>query len=172
MSRLETAKNNFTQNWGEGYRVLRDIVRNEIPSGQIDSGTRYWYEKAGEVNRNEAGSQANIYIRTAAALGLGLTANDLGHPLVQLMSDEIAKSVFGDINRLGAIPKSNEFFIRDISNSIAGNATLGLPGIPVSGWGGTFYYWNLQFAPPGKPDPVTVGSPLFRVGGNEAMRGA
>ena len=116
-----------------GYDYIAEFLSQ---SGNVDQRIATWFEKAGEINRNDPLSAANAFIRSVTEFGREL---DGGSKLsVQEISNLIGEEVLGGIISTGTIPIFEDMVRDDVGIAIRrGGQTHG-------GWGGAFNYWNTE----------------------------
>ncbi|WP_420862856.1 Hint domain-containing protein [Algirhabdus cladophorae] len=103
----------------------------------------FWFQQASIINQQATGTLppsdnnlSSTYIIAHSAYGLALDGfnNDLG-----ATSNAIAGQVLADISASGGIIPLSDMLANDISAALdTGNQTIG-------GWGGSFYYWDLEY---------------------------
>lgn len=142
------------QDYYRGYDEIRSALSSILPSDQL-----FWFEQAALINRHANGkhidadeNQSATFILTYSAYSLAMDGlrSDL-----QQTSNAIARNVISDIFRGGAVPSLDEMLRNDI------DAALSEGGQTIGGWGGSFYYWNLEYRQdPSTGQPVTVGDDI------------
>jgi hypothetical protein len=121
-----------------GYKYIYNEIRD---NPKVDNDTKYFFNKASEINANDQNSYANTFIRSATRNGLIYSGSSQSSSQdIQNTSDGIARSTFREILSSGGIPAFSFIFQTDISTSInTGGQTIG-------GWAGAFRFWNTPLA--------------------------
>ncbi len=145
---ISIATNGGTSDFYKGY----EIVNREISAGniEVDADTAYWFENAKEINENNPFSSSNAFIRSVTIYGFEY--DDQEYPDTQVTSDAIGEQVIRNIIDFG-IPKFDDLVRTDI------NTALNLREQDLSGWGGSFYYWNTEID---DETGETVGDTILR----------
>lgn len=159
-SKLQEITNNGEGNYAAGYDYLRQQIQTFLdapenashPDQQAYENTNYWLEKAAEINRNDPNSDANAYIREVTRSGLLFDGKNADPAKIQENSDIIGKTVMADISDKSFIPSIDALLQRDVQSA------LGVGGQTLAGWGGSFYYWDMQMSD--KPND-TVGNRII-----------
>lgn len=119
-----------------GYELLLKYIPQSDPR-------YYWFEKAVIINKqatssgvSQASDPASDFILAYSKYGLLLDSKSSN---LAATSDAIAKSVLVDVVNGGAIPIFKEMLSTDIVSA------LNVGGQTIGGWGGAFYYWNLEY---------------------------
>jgi hypothetical protein len=133
-------------------RVQENVLRLELglpPLPTLDELTLRWFEGAPEINEGNPNASANTYVRGVTVYGLQWDGRDV--PDLQVLSNAIGFSVIEDIIANGGVPAVGQFLLNDINGALAtGNVT-------ISGWGGSFYYWDLPYLNPATNEWTTIG---------------
>lgn len=108
-----------------------------------------WFEGAPEINENNPTTEANTYVRGVTVYGLQWDGRDV--PDLQVLSNSIGFRVIEDIIANGGAPAVGEFLLNDI------NGALSVGNVTISGWGDSFYYWNLPYQSPTTNKWTTIG---------------
>lgn len=131
-----------TRDFHRGYEYILQLHS----SGEIalDRDTQYWFQQAREINANDPNSPANVFIRAHTMIGLDHAgrSGDL-----QTISDAIGRLVVRDL-LAGEMMTFDRMWRQDIA-VVTGNF-----GLPVGGWGGSFYYWDRRLS---DTDSRTIG---------------
>jgi hypothetical protein len=134
LSRISAGYNiNVTTGQYSGVYLAVIAIDNERRNngGQtLDAESRYWFQKAAQINAANPNDAANVYIRAVTENGRTLDGQIGG---LQSLSNEIGKTVLADIQNKSGVPQLPEVIGNDIAAAIRGGATWG-------GWGGSFYY--------------------------------
>lgn len=131
------------RNYAGAYQYIFDQIKG---LDSVSDETKYWFEKAIEINSN-AGTAANTFIRAYTAYGLNMDGIRVNPKMLQETSDSIAKRVLSGVLKVGGVSKLDTMVRADISVALKdGGQTIG-------GWAGAFYYWNLKYGDNGE----TVG---------------
>lgn len=161
IKKLDAITNGGKANLAEGYDYLRaemqkylDDPVNAGGSGrQAYENTIYWLNKAAEINRNDPGSEANLFIRGVTRNGLLFDGKEASPEKIQQNSDIIAKAVLADTFVNKQIPAIANLLAYDV------NAALDKGGQTLGGWGGAFYYWGMPLS---AESGDTVGSRILK----------
>jgi len=152
---ISAADKAFIQAVKESGTGLYRAYDRLFPYLQRGTGQYFWFEQAALINRKANGivppsdnNLASTYIIAHSNYGLaadGITVN------LADTSNNIAQRVIDDVLREGAIPPLDEMLKNDIAGALdVGNQTIG-------GWGGSFYYWDVEYTDTGK----TVGQAIL-----------
>ncbi|UIJ81773.1 calcium-binding protein [Rhizobium leguminosarum] len=121
-----------TGHYWEGYTYLISILESDPASSDL----LYWLTKATEINSNSYDSEANAFIRGVTRNGFlfsGASSFD-----IQGNSNIIGAAVIGGILSAGETPTVQSLIEFDVATAI------GDGGQSIGGWGGAFYYWDLE----------------------------
>lgn len=148
VNKLNEITNEGSGNYAAGYDYLRqqiqsflDAPENTIhPDRQAYENTNYWLKLAAEINRNDLNSQTNAFIRGVTGNGLAFDGKTADAATVQENSNIIGKAVIGDVKQFNRIPEIGALLEHDLQSA------LGQGGQTLAGWGGAFYYWNMQMS--------------------------
>jgi hypothetical protein len=138
IAELSRITNGGSTGFPAGYKYIYNEIRN---NPTVDNDTKYFFNKASEINANDQNSYANTFIRSATRNGLIYSGSSQSSSQdIQNTSDGIARSTFREILSSGGIPAFSFIFQTDISTSInTGGQTIG-------GWAGAFRFWNTPLA--------------------------
>ncbi|MGN6448589.1 MAG: hypothetical protein ACTHLK_08330, partial [Brucella intermedia] len=148
INKLNEITNKGEGNFAAGYDYLRlqiqaflDTPENAShPDRQAYENTNYWLAKAAEINRNDPNSQANAFIRDVTRSGLLFDGKIADPAKIQENSNIIGKAVMEDVSKNNRVPEIGSLLQHDVQSAIGiGDQTL-------AGWGGAFYYWNMQMS--------------------------
>jgi Ca2+-binding RTX toxin-like protein len=129
---LSAITSNATTDYWVGYTFLSAAFGGDASvSPQL-----YWLSKATQINANDSQSSANAFIR--AVTRYGYEFSDVGGYNIQLNSDLIGSKVIRDIIDSGQLPNMGALIDNDVKTAIE------FAGQTPAGWGGAFYYWNLD----------------------------
>ncbi|PRA75507.1 hypothetical protein CQ054_22915, partial [Ochrobactrum sp. MYb29] len=160
INKMNEITNKGSSNYAAGYDYLRQQIETFLnapenashPDRQAYQKVTFWLQKAAEINRNDPNSPANGYIRDVARSGLLFDGKDAGPDRIQTNSNKIGLAVIENITTTGHVPNIGSLIEHDVQSAIKGG------GQTLGGWGGTFFYWNMQMS----PDPNdTVGSRIL-----------
>ncbi len=119
----------------KAYAYISNLINH---SDQVDEKTKLWFERAARINRNDTLSSANIFVRSVTQFGLEWGGRDASAEQVQEMSNAIGNSVITDVIENRGIPALSAMISHDLRQSTIER------GQDIAGWGGSFYYWNLE----------------------------
>jgi hypothetical protein len=123
----------------EDYAGAYGYILGEIQGlDGVDADTKYWFEKAIEINQNQD-TPANTWIRAFTTKGLALDGITATPEMLQGISNSIAQNVISDVLRSGGVPQFNQLVVSDI------RVALSSGGQTIGGWGGSSYFWNLPY---------------------------
>jgi hypothetical protein len=123
----------------EDYAGAYSYILGEIQGlDAVDDDTKYWFEKAIEINTNQD-TPANTWIRAFTTKGLALDGITATPEMLQGISDSIAQNVISDVLRSGGVPQFNQLVVSDIRVALSNG------GQTIGGWGGSSYFWNLPY---------------------------
>lgn len=144
VNKLKEITSDGKANFAAGYDYLREQIQVFIndpanansPDVQAYRKTTFWLENAAQINRNDADSQSNVFIRSVTESGLLFDGKDASLQTQQRNSDLIGRNVIR--NTL------ENKRLQSVSNIIAQDAIAATRGggQSLAGWGGAFYYWN------------------------------
>ena len=171
---LREATHNNTGNYPAGYALVHGWIKDN-PAAQAD-GTVFWFEQARGINQNDSLSASFIRRHTENGLDLANVPLSERKPM-QVLSNLIAKRVTSDLLDKGKVLPLAEIIDKDIQ------VALNDGSVPLGGWGGSFYYYDLPFNPrkpdgsaqagdfPRKADGsyYTVGDEIDRLGQRELL---
>lgn len=142
-----TTDNGF-RDFQAGYALVHYWIK-EHPAARAD-GTVFWLEQARGINNDDSLSAS--FIRRHTQNGLDLGKVPMSRRLsMQELSDRIAQKVIGDLLRSGEIPPLAKILDKDI------RVALNDGGVPLGGWGGSFYYYDMPFNPDEEDLPKRPG---------------
>jgi len=159
--RLSEITKNSTSNYADGYEFLRQEMQNFLdnptnagdPNRQDYEKMVFWLKNAAEINRNDASSQSNAFIRGTARTGRRYDNKEAGPDTLQRMSDLIGKAVVHDVLANSRIPDLPNLIQHDVQTAMKEG------GLPIAMWGGSSFYWNLKLSEqPGD----TVGNSILK----------
>ena len=133
--------------WGDMYRHILKFMGSEGVAGP----QAYWFQEAGAINADTLSDPAGFFMRDITALGLDVS---LSSPTLQNISNAIGEANYQQI--ITNITNGTSLSVAD--PAIAGGCWNGLSfNLPIGSWGGSFYYWNLQYVPDSN---VTIGQTI------------
>ncbi len=142
------------------YRAYDRII--EVVGNDLTNDQRFWFEQASIVNRQANGippdptnNQSATFILSYTDYGLEIDGQSAN---LQSISNNIADTVIRDVLDRGGIPSLDTILTNDIS------AALSQGGQTIGGWGGSFYYWDLEYTVDTNDNPVTVGEAILSNG--------
>lgn len=145
---LRAATNNGTDHFPEGYALVHDWIKNN-PAAVAD-GTVFWFEQARGINNDD--SLSARFIRRHTENGLDAAKVPLSDRLpMQDLSNRIAERVTGELLRHGKVPPLANILDNDIRIAIERGS------VPLGGWGGSFYYYDMPFKPDEEDMPARPG---------------
>lgn len=145
---LRAATNNGTDHFPEGYALVHDWIKNN-PAAVAD-GTVFWFEQPRGINNDD--SLSARFIRRHTENGLDAAKVPLSDRLpMQDLSNRIAERVTGELLRHGKVPPLANILDKDIRVAIEEG------GVPLGGWGGSFYYYDMPFKPDEEDMPARPG---------------
>lgn len=145
---LRAATNNGTDHFPEGYALVHDWIKDN-PAAQAD-GTVFWFEQARGINNDD--SLSARFIRRHTENGLDAAKVPLSDRLpMQDLSNRIAVQVTEEILRHGKVPPLANILDNDIRVAMEDGR------VPLGGWGGSFYYYDMPFKPDPKDMPARPG---------------
>lgn len=145
---LRAATNDGTDRFPDGYALVHDWIKNN-PATQAD-GTVFWFEQARGINNDD--SLSARFIRRHTENGLDAAKVPLSDRLpMQDLSNRIADKVTKDLLELKTIPPLANILDNDI------RVAMEEGGVPLGGWGGSFYYYDMPFRPDDGDMPARPG---------------
>ncbi|WP_024890026.1 hypothetical protein [Luteimonas huabeiensis] len=171
---LQFATDNGTRHFPDGYALVHDWIKDH-PAARAD-GTVFWFEQARGINNGDSLSARFIRRHTENGLDLGDVPMSVRKPMQEL-SDRIAKQVTEDLLKYREVPPLAAILDRDI------RVALDEGRVPLGGWGGSFYYYDMPFNPrelterpglrmePGDPFPRKPDGGYHTVGDEIEARG-
>lgn len=145
---LRAATNNGTDHFPEGYALVHDWIKDN-PAAQAD-GTVFWFEQARGINNDD--SLSARFIRRHTENGLDAAKVPLSDRLpMQDLSNMIAERVTRELLEHGKVPPLANILHKDIRVAIEEGS------VPLGGWGGSFYYYDMPFKPDEKDMPARPG---------------
>lgn len=145
---LRAATNDGTDRFPDGYALVHDWIKNN-PAAQAD-GTVFWFEQARGINNDD--SLSARFIRRHTENGLDAAKVPLSDRLpMQDLSNRIADKVTKDLLELKTIPPLANILDNDI------RVAMEEGGVPLGGWGGSFYYYDMPFRPDDGDMPARPG---------------
>jgi hypothetical protein len=136
LEQLREATQNGAGNYPAGYALIHGWIKDN-PAAQKD-GTVFWFEQAKGINGDDSLSARFIRRHTDNGLDLGGVSHS-ERMNMQVLSNTIARNVTQDVLKAGAVEPLAEIIHRDIS------VALDKGKVPLGGWGGSFYYWDMPF---------------------------
>ena len=113
-------------------------------------GTVFWFEQARGINNDD--SLSARFIRRHTENGLDAAKVPLSDRLpMQDLSNRIAERVTGELLRHGKVPPLANILDNDIRIAIERGS------VPLGGWGGSFYYYDMPFKPDEEDMPARPG---------------
>lgn len=155
---LRTATRNNTGNYPAGYALVHDWIKDN-PAAKAD-GTVFWFEQARGINQNDSLSARFIRRHTENGLNLGNVPLDKRLPMQEL-SNRIARRVTEDLLEQNKVLPLAQIVDRDIQ------VALGDGHVPLGGWGGSFYFYDLPFKPEGSKNFTRKPSGEYHSVGDE-----
>lgn len=145
---LALATDDGRRNFPDGYALVHDWIKNN-PAAQAD-GTVFWFEQARGINNDDSLSARFIRRHTENGLDAAKVPLSDRKPMQEL-SNEIAVRVTKDLLDFNEIPPLAEILDRDIRVAIKDGR------VPLGGWGGSFYYYDMPFRPDDGDMPARPG---------------
>lgn len=145
---LALATDGGRRNFPGGYALVHDWIKNN-PAAQAD-GTVFWFEQARGINNDDSLSARFIRRHTENGLDAAKVPLSDRKPMQEL-SNEIAVRVTKDLLDFNEIPPLAEILDRDIRVAIKDGR------VPLGGWGGSFYYYDMPFRPDDGDMPARPG---------------
>jgi hypothetical protein len=143
---------NVPGKYAAAYREILRLNEEHVARGEpgLDALTLRWFQGAPEINESNPNASASTYVRAVTVFGLQWDGRVV--PDLQVLSNTIGSLVIQDIVNNGGVPSVAEFLLNDINGALqSGNVT-------ISGWGGSFYYWNLPYLNPATNQWSTIGA--------------
>lgn len=145
---LGLATDDGRRNFPDGYALVHDWIKDN-PAAQAD-GTVFWFEQARGINNDD--SLSARFIRRHTENGLDAAKVPLSDRLpMQDLSNRIAVQVTEEILRHGKVPPLANILDNDIRVAMEDGR------VPLGGWGGSFYYYDMPFKPDPKDMPARPG---------------
>lgn len=145
---LRGATGNGTNHFPDGYALVHDWIKDH-PSARAD-GTAFWFEQARGINNDDSLSARFIRRHTENGLDLDNVPMSVRKPMQEL-SNMIAKRVTQDLLDHHEVPPLAQILNSDI------RVALDDGYVPLGGWGGSFYYYDMPFIPDKKDLPQRPG---------------
>ena len=145
LNEINDITNNGTENFYQAYDYVHGLIKDDV---NVDNNTKVWFERAVQINSNDPEAAANIFIRSVTSFGFQW--DDKAVIDMQIISEDIGKEVVGALRDFGGVPDLSTLVVSDI------NAAIEKHGQTLGGWGGSFYYWDLDFK-----DGKTVGESIL-----------
>jgi hypothetical protein len=135
---LDLATDGGRRDFPDGYALVHDWIKDN-PAAQAD-GTVFWFEQARGINNDD--SLSARFIRRHTENGLDAAKVPLSDRLpMQDLSNMIAERVTRELLEHGKVPPLANILHNDIRVAIEEGS------VPLGGWGGSFYYYDMPFKP-------------------------